>query len=73
MKFIKLRNGMRKGNSYTVNIDNIACIETVVSENGMVKTWIQGTTRKQSDEKGVTKITKGTKGNVKGNTWTKQN
>ena len=42
MKFIKLRNGMRKGNTYTVNIDNIACIETVVSENGTVKTWIQG-------------------------------
>ena len=42
MKFIKLRNGMRKGNEYTVNIDNIACIETIVSENGTVKTWIQG-------------------------------
>lgn len=42
MKFIKLRNGIRNGNSYTVNIDSIACIETVVSENGKVKTWIQG-------------------------------
>lgn len=42
MKFIKLRNGMRKSNSYTVNIDNIACIETIVSEDGKVKTWIQG-------------------------------
>lgn len=42
MKFITLSNGMRKNNTYTVNIDNIACIETIVKEDGTVQTWIQG-------------------------------
>ena len=42
MKFIKLRNGIKKDNTYTVNIDSIACIETIVKEDGTVKTWIQG-------------------------------
>ena len=39
MKFIKLRNGIRKDNTYTVNIDSIACI---VKEDGTIQTWIQG-------------------------------
>lgn len=42
MKFITLRNAIRNGNTYTVNIDSIACIETIVKEDGNVKTWIQG-------------------------------
>ena len=42
MNFIKLRNGIRKDNTYTVNIDSISCIETIVKEDGTIQTWIQG-------------------------------
>ena len=42
MKFIKLTYAKDDKVTYTVNVNNIACIETSVSEDGNVKTWIQG-------------------------------
>lgn len=42
MKFIKLTYAKNDKVTYTVNINNIACIETSVMEDGTVKTWIQG-------------------------------
>ena len=42
MKFIKLTYAKDDKVIYTVNVNNIACIETSVSEDGNVKTWIQG-------------------------------
>ena len=42
MKFIELTYAKDDKVTYTVNVNNIACIETSVSEDGNVKTWIQG-------------------------------
>ena len=42
MKFIKLTYAKDDKITYTVNINNIACIETSVREDGTVQTWIQG-------------------------------
>lgn len=42
MKFITLTYAKDDKRTYTVNINNIACIETFVNEDGTVKTWIQG-------------------------------
>ena len=42
MKFIKLTYAKDDKVTYTVNINNIACIETSVREDGTVQTWIQG-------------------------------
>lgn len=42
MKFITLTYAKDDKRTYTVNINNIACIETLVNEDGTVKTWIQG-------------------------------
>ena len=42
MKFIKLTYAKNDKVTYTVNINNIACIETSVREDGTVQTWIQG-------------------------------
>ena len=42
MKFIKLTYAKDDKITYTVNINNIACIETSVREDGNVQTWIQG-------------------------------
>ena len=40
MKFIKLRHGKDETRTYTVNIDNIGCIETFVNDNETVSTWV---------------------------------
>lgn len=42
MRFIKLTYAKDDKITYTVNINNIACIETSVREDGTVQTWIQG-------------------------------
>lgn len=42
MKFITLTYAKDDKRTYTVNINNIACIETLANEDGTVKTWIQG-------------------------------
>lgn len=42
MKFIKLRHGKDETRTYTVNVDNIACIETYIDNSGKVYTWITG-------------------------------
>lgn len=42
MKFITLTGANQETRTYTININNIACIETYVMEDGTVKTWIQG-------------------------------
>ena len=42
MEFITLTYAKDDKVTYTVNINNIACIETSVREDGNVQTWIQG-------------------------------
>lgn len=42
MKFIKLTYAKHDTRTYTVNVNNIACIETFVNEDGTVNTWVQG-------------------------------
>lgn len=40
MKFIKLRHAEEKTRTYTVNVNNISCIETYINESGKVYTWL---------------------------------
>lgn len=40
MKFITLTHGTDDKRTYTVNVNNIACIETTIDENGKEFTWI---------------------------------
>lgn len=42
MKFIQLTDANQETRTYSVNVNNIACIETLVREDGEVSTWIQG-------------------------------
>ena len=40
MKFIKLTDANQKTRKYDININNIACIETYVNDDGKLFTWI---------------------------------
>lgn len=40
MKFIKLTDANQETRIYTININNIVCIETYVNEAGKLFTWI---------------------------------
>ena len=42
MKFITLTDANQETRKYDININNIACIETYVSDNGKLFTWIHG-------------------------------
>lgn len=42
MKFIKLTDAKQETRKYTINVNNIACVETYVSDAGTVFTYIQG-------------------------------
>lgn len=40
MKFIQLTDANQETRTYSININNIACIETYVNDAGKVFTWI---------------------------------
>ena len=40
MKFIKLTDANQETRKYTININDIACIETYVNDDGKLFTWI---------------------------------
>lgn len=40
MKFIKLTDANQETRTYSVNVNNIACIETYVNDAGTVFTWL---------------------------------
>ena len=40
MKFITLTDAKQETRTYSVNVNNIACIETYVNDAGKVFTWI---------------------------------
>lgn len=42
MKFIQLTDANQETRTYSVNVNNIACIETYVNDAGKVFTWIHG-------------------------------
>lgn len=42
MKFIKLTDANQETRKYAININNIACIETYVNDEGKLFTWIHG-------------------------------
>lgn len=42
MKFITLTDANQETRTYTININNIACIETYVNDAETVFTWIHG-------------------------------
>lgn len=42
MKFITLTDANQETRTYTINVNNIACIETYVNDAGTVFTWIHG-------------------------------
>lgn len=42
MKFIQLTDATQETRTYSVNVNNIACIETYVNDAGNVFTWIHG-------------------------------
>lgn len=42
MKFIKLTDATQETRTYSVNVNNIACIETYVNDDGKLFTWIHG-------------------------------
>lgn len=42
MKFITLTDANQETRTYTININNIACIETYVNDDGKLFTWIHG-------------------------------
>nr|DAX94624.1 MAG TPA: Flagellar and Swarming motility protein [Caudoviricetes sp.] len=42
MKFIKLTDANQETRKYTININDIACIETYVNDDGKVFTWVYG-------------------------------
>lgn len=42
MKFITLTDASQETREYAININNIACIETYVNDDGKLFTWIHG-------------------------------
>lgn len=42
MKFITLTDANQETRKYAININNIACIETYVNDDGKLFTWIHG-------------------------------
>ena len=42
MKFITLTDANQETRKYTININDIACIETYVNDAGKLFTWIHG-------------------------------
>lgn len=42
MKFITLTDANQETRTYTINVNNIACVETYVNDTGKVFTYIQG-------------------------------
>lgn len=40
MKFIRLTDANQETRKYTININDIACIETYVNDDGKLFTWI---------------------------------
>lgn len=42
MKFITLTDANQETRKYDININNIACIETYVNDDGKLFTWIHG-------------------------------
>lgn len=42
MKFLKLTDANQETRTYSVNINNIACIETYVNYDGKLFTWVLG-------------------------------
>lgn len=42
MKFIRLTDANQETRKYTININNIACIETYVNNDGKLFTWVYG-------------------------------
>lgn len=42
MKFITLTDANQETRKYTISINNIACIETYVNDDGKLFTWIHG-------------------------------
>lgn len=40
MKFITLTDANQETRKYTINVNNIACIETYVNDAGTVFTWL---------------------------------
>lgn len=42
MKFITLTDAKQETRKYDININNIACIETYVNDDGKLFTWIHG-------------------------------
>lgn len=40
MKFIRLTDANQETRKYTINVNNIACIETYVNDSGTVFTWL---------------------------------
>ena len=42
MKFITLTDANQETRTYSVNVNNISCIETYVNDDGKLFTWIHG-------------------------------
>lgn len=42
MKFITLTDANQETRTYSVNVNNIACIESYVNDDGKLFTWIHG-------------------------------
>ena len=42
MKFITLTDANQETRKHTINVNNIACIETYVNDDGKLFTWIHG-------------------------------
>lgn len=42
MKFITLTDANQETRKYAININNIACIETYVNDDGKLFTWVHG-------------------------------
>lgn len=42
MKFIRLTDANQETRKYVININNIACIETYVNNDGKLFTWVYG-------------------------------
>lgn len=42
MKFITLTDANQETRKYAININNIACIETYINDDGKLFTWIHG-------------------------------
>nr|DAN39187.1 MAG TPA: hypothetical protein [Caudoviricetes sp.] len=42
MKFITLTDANQETRTYTINVNDIACIETYVNDDGKLFTWVHG-------------------------------